>query len=151
MSSPVKLYNSIRPSRKNVRKIFGFLDPLPLVGRFTQSPLMSFCIMSAFGPSPPLLSADVLYKWSLTATASLKTRFDQNKFGSPDSESSVGAGARGVRQWRFSLWSGSRVSRFRLHSLRRNVRPRLRCRRPPPSKVPAHRPRPREELLLLPR
>ena len=44
------------PSIKYVRKIFGFLDPLPPVRKSTQPPLLSFSTMSAFGPtpSPPL-------------------------------------------------------------------------------------------------
>ena len=55
------------PYIKDVRKIFGFLDPLPpLVRKFTQPPLLTSSTMSAFEvpPSPPP-GADVLYVWPL--------------------------------------------------------------------------------------
>ena len=55
---------------KYVRKIFGFLDPLPpLVRKFTQPPLLTSSTMSTFGvpPSPPP-GADVLYVWPLIRT-----------------------------------------------------------------------------------
>ena len=55
------------PYIKDVRKIFGFLDPPPpLVRKFTQPPLLISSTMSAFGvpPSPPP-GADVLYVWPL--------------------------------------------------------------------------------------
>ena len=57
------------PYIKDVRKIFGILDPLPpLVRKFTQPPLLTSSTMSAFGvpPSPPP-GADVLYVRSLTS------------------------------------------------------------------------------------
>ena len=47
---------SIRGDTHDVRKIFGFFDPPPLVRKFTQPPLLSFITMSAFEgtPLPPL-------------------------------------------------------------------------------------------------
>ena len=51
---------------KDVRKIFGFLGPSPLVRKFTQPPLLIANTMSAFGYPPPPPGADVLYVWPLS-------------------------------------------------------------------------------------
>ena len=47
-------------SINDVRKNFGFFDPLPLVRKFTQPPSLRLLTMSAFEGSPSPLSADVI-------------------------------------------------------------------------------------------
>ena len=76
---------------KYVRSILGFLDPLPLVRKSTQPPLL--CLLLGQPPSP--LCVDVLYVWSHSSRRSpdkssrdsgVITPSDGSEVTSPESE-----------------------------------------------------------------